>query len=57
VNYKGEYHFRSGSTKQELNDVSRRTATRDLIELVEVFKIVLQAGNQGAGSYYELIAP
>ena len=42
---------------QDINNVSRRTATRDLAELVEVFSIVIQAGNQGAGSYYELIAP
>jgi len=42
---------------QKINEISRRTATRDLIELVDVFKIANQAGNQGVGSYYELIAP
>ena len=36
---------------QKMNDVSRRTATRDLTELVEIFNIVIQAGSQGAGSY------
>jgi ATP-dependent DNA helicase RecG len=42
---------------QEINNVSRRTATRDIAELVENFKIIEQTGSAGAGSYYKLIAP
>ena len=42
---------------QEINKVSRRTATRDITELVESFKIIEQTGSVGAGSYYKLIAP
>jgi ATP-dependent DNA helicase RecG len=42
---------------QEINNVSRRTATRDITELVENFKIIEQTGSVGAGSYYKLIAP
>ena len=41
---------------QEINDVSRRTATRDLLDLVEKFTILVQEG-VGAGSFYKLIAP
>ena len=71
VNYKGEYHFRSGATKQELkgaaldkfllkkygrktlNSVSKRTATNDLSELVDIYKLINNTGF-GAGSFYEL---
>jgi ATP-dependent DNA helicase RecG len=42
---------------QEMNNVSRRTATRDITELAENFKIIEQTGSAGAGSYYKLIAP
>jgi ATP-dependent DNA helicase RecG len=41
---------------QELNSVSRRTATNDLTELVDNFKILIQSGTHGAGSFYEIIA-
>ena len=42
---------------QDINSVSRRTATRDITELVENFKMIEQTGSVGAGSYYKLIAP
>ena len=42
---------------QQLNAVSRRTATRDLNELVNNSKILINSGMQGIGSSYELIAP
>jgi len=41
---------------QEINDVSRRTATRDLLDLVEKFNIMVPEG-AGAGNFYKLIAP
>jgi ATP-dependent DNA helicase RecG len=39
---------------QEINNVSKRTATNDLSELVEQYKLLNNTGF-GAGSYYELI--
>ena len=42
---------------QGINNVSRRTATRDITELIENFKMIEQVGSVGAGSYYRLIAP
>jgi ATP-dependent DNA helicase RecG len=39
---------------QEINNVSKRTATNDLSELVEQHKLLNNKGF-GAGSYYELI--
>jgi ATP-dependent DNA helicase RecG len=40
---------------QQINTISRRTATNELVELVEKFSILKNVGI-GAGSYYELIA-
>jgi len=40
---------------QKLNAVSKATATRDLTELVENFKIFKRAGDVGAGRNYILI--
>lgn len=40
---------------QEMNDVSRNTASSELKELENVFGILINKG-QGAGSFYELIA-
>ena len=40
---------------QEINNISRRMATRDITELVENFKIIEQTGSAGACSYYELV--
>ena len=47
----------TNSEYQKLNVISRRTATRDLNELVDHFKIFSCSGMQGVGSSYELIAP
>lgn len=38
---------------QEINDISERTASRELSELVKN-SILEQAGSFGAGSYYQL---
>jgi len=40
---------------QELCDTSKATATRDLTELVEIFKLFERIGNVGAGTVYKLI--
>ncbi len=40
---------------QELYLVSKATATRDLTELVEKFKIFKRSGEVGAGTSYDLI--
>jgi ATP-dependent DNA helicase RecG len=39
---------------QEINDVSKRTATSDLSELVQKYEILKNTGI-GAGSYYKII--
>ncbi|MEO6718885.1 MAG: ATP-binding protein [Ferruginibacter sp.] len=45
----------TNSDYQTLNDVSKATATRDLTELVEKFKILKRTGDIGAGTNYILI--
>lgn len=45
----------SNSEYQELNKVSKATATRDLSELVEKYEILRRAGDIGAGTNYVLI--
>jgi ATP-dependent DNA helicase RecG len=40
---------------QEINAVSRRTATNDLTELSDKYNVLKQTG-YGAGSFYEIIA-
>jgi ATP-dependent DNA helicase RecG len=45
----------SNSEYQELNNVSKATATRDLSELVEKYEILRRAGDIGAGTNYVLI--
>lgn len=40
---------------QELCDVSKATATRDLTELIEKFKLLERTGDVGAGTTYKLI--
>jgi len=47
----------TNSGYQTLNAVSKTTATRDLTELVEKFKILKRTGDIGAGTYYRLIGP
>jgi len=49
-------HMRiNNSDYQTLNDISKATATRDLTELVEKFKIFDRSGVVGAGTNYVLI--
>ncbi|MCE5346035.1 MAG: putative DNA binding domain-containing protein [Bacteroidales bacterium] len=45
----------SNSEYQDLNNVSKATATRDLSELVEKYEILRRAGDIGAGTNYVLI--
>jgi len=40
---------------QDINSVTKPTATRDLSELVEKYNILVNVGKKGAGSYYEII--
>jgi len=40
---------------QEICEVSKATATRDLTELIEKFKILERSGEVGAGTSYKLI--
>ena len=40
---------------QEICKVSKATATRDLTELIERFKILERSGEVGAGTTYKLI--
>jgi len=44
----------SNQKYQELNKVSKATATRDLTELVDNFKILEREGTTGAGTSYLL---
>ena len=45
----------SNKEYQSINNVSKRTATNDLTELVEKFKILNKIGTSGAGIYYKLM--
>ncbi len=45
----------SNKEYQNINSVSKRTATNDLTELVEKFKILNKVGTSGAGIYYKLM--
>jgi len=57
VLYLKEHPEITNSKYQELFDVSRNTASRDLNELVEK-QVLRSSDTKGAGSYYELrIAP
>jgi ATP-dependent DNA helicase RecG len=38
---------------QEINEVSRQTASNELHDLTNVFKLLISTG-RGAGSYFEL---
>jgi ATP-dependent DNA helicase RecG len=44
----------TNSEYQEINGISKRTATSELTELEEAYKIFKNIG-AGAGSYYEII--
>lgn len=43
----------SNKEYQNINNVSKRTATNDLTELVDKFKILKKIGTSGAGIYYK----
>jgi len=45
----------TNSAYQDLCDVSKATATRDLTELIEKFKLLERTGEVGAGTVYKLI--
>ncbi len=45
----------SNKEYQSINNVSKRTATNDLRELVEKFKILNKVGTSGAGIYYKIM--
>ncbi len=45
----------SNKEYQSINNVSKRTATNDLTELVDKFKILNKIGTSGAGIYYKLM--
>ncbi len=46
----------TNSQYQDLNKISRITATRDLSELVEKYKVFEKSGKVGAGTNYRIIA-
>jgi ATP-dependent DNA helicase RecG len=45
----------SNKKYQELNQISKRTATSELTELVEKYKILLKTGTSGAGISYKIM--
>jgi ATP-dependent DNA helicase RecG len=55
VLYAKENNRISNKEYQSINNVSKRTATNDLTELVEKFKILNKIGTSGAGIYYKLM--
>ena len=38
----------------KINSVSKATATRDLTELFDKYKLITKKGETGIGTYYEL---
>ena len=55
VLYVKENNRVSNKEYQSINNVSKRTATNDLTELVDKFKILNKIGTSGAGIYYKLM--
>jgi ATP-dependent DNA helicase RecG len=55
VLYAKENNRISNKDYQSINNVSKRTATNDLTELVDKFKILNKIGTSGAGIYYKLM--
>ena len=55
VEYLKEYKSITNKIYQEICKVSKATATRDLTELNEKFKIIERSGEVGAGTSYKLI--
>jgi ATP-dependent DNA helicase RecG len=45
----------TNSEYQEINNISKRTATNDLSELVDKFSIIQKYGTSGSNIYYELV--
>lgn len=55
IEYLNEKNTITNKIYQELCEVSKATATRDLSELVEKHKLLKIAGDVGAGTTYKLI--
>lgn len=55
VLYAKENNRISNKEYQSINNVSKRTATNDLTELVDKFKILNKIGTSGAGIYYKIM--
>ena len=53
--YLKENQSMTNNIYQEICDVSKATATRDLTELSEKFKLLERYGEVGAGTSYKLI--
>ena len=53
--YAKENNRLSNKEYQSINNVSKRTATNELTELVEKFMILNKIGTSGAGIYYRLM--
>jgi ATP-dependent DNA helicase RecG len=45
----------TNSDYQTLNDISKRTATTELTELADKFKVLTKTGTSGAGIYYNIV--
>lgn len=45
----------TNSDYQALNDISKRTATTELTELADKFKVLTKIGTSGAGIYYKIV--
>lgn len=47
----------TNSDYQELNEVSKRTATRELTALVDTFKTLVKEGTSGSSIIYKIVGP
>lgn len=55
IEYLKENNHITNKIYQELCDVSKATATRDLAELIDKYKLLVRFGDVGAGTIYKLI--
>ncbi len=55
IEYLKENLIITNKVYQEIGKVSKATATRDLTELIEKFKLLERSGEVGAGTSYKLI--
>jgi len=55
IDYLKENKKITNSEYQKLNAVSKATATRDLTELFEKYRLVIRTGEVGSGTIYKLI--